>query len=225
MVSHEFRTPLTIIDGNAQIIQKRWDTLPEDQRQKKLRTIRSAVSRLINMMEGVLSSNMLRTGKLEIIPEKLDLARLVYDIAEEQRELTNNVVVDYILDDLPEFLVFDKRVVTLIVSNLISNAIKFSPRGPELRIKGWIEGGHILIRVADNGIGIPENELDKIFERYYRATTSSGIPGTGIGLSLVKDLVELHGGGIEVKSRQGEGTRITFWIPHREERLQAGQQE
>jgi signal transduction histidine kinase len=225
MVSHEFRTPLTIIDGNAQIIQKRWDTLAEEQRQKKLRTIRSAVSRLINMMEGVLSSNMLRTGKLEIIPEKLDLAQLIYDIAEEQRELTSNVVIEYVLDNLPEQLSFDKRVVSLVVSNLISNAIKFSPRGPEIRIKGWIEGGTILVRVADNGIGIPEKELGHVFERYYRATTSSGIPGTGIGLSLVKDLVELHGGGIEVKSKQGQGTSITFWLPHREERLQAAQRE
>jgi len=101
-------------------------------------------------------------------------------------------------------------MMTLILTNLISNAVKFTKESPQIAVQARTEGNEITIEVIDNGIGIPEEELQKVFERYYRASTSTGIPGTGIGLNLVQDLLRLQKGRIGIESRLGEGTRFTI---------------
>ncbi len=214
MVSHEFRTPLSIIDGNAQILLRRTSTLDIADIQKRSRTIRSAVSRLVTMMEGVLSSNMLKTGKLELVRENFNVKQLLYDLCDAHTDLSKNHRIETNIDSLPDSVFLDKKVTILIASNLLANAIKFSREDdPLIRVTGQMENGHINISIEDNGIGIPENELGHIFERYYRATTASGIPGTGIGLNLVKDLIDLHEGRVEIKSLVGEGTTVMFSLP------------
>jgi signal transduction histidine kinase len=214
MVSHEFRTPLAIIDGHAQILMKRSDTLGAENIQDRCNTIRRAVSRLVHMMESVLSSNMLKTGRIDPEPEDFNLAALIRDLCDEHAQLSRSCSIICDVDDLPPLVRLDRKMMTLILTNLLSNAIKFvSAENPEIRVKGYCKkGGAIVIEVIDNGIGIPENEQAKIFERYYRASTSAGIPGTGIGLNLVQDLVSLQKGRIEVQSRVGEGTRIILYL-------------
>ncbi|MCB9995689.1 MAG: PAS-domain containing protein [Rhodospirillales bacterium] len=213
MVSHEFRTPLSIIDGNAQLLQRRASTANEAAIIEKTKTIRSAVSRLVNLMEGVLSSNMLKTGKLEPIPEPVNLRGLIEELCAEHRDLYTEHRINCDVAGLPDTVVLDRKLITLVVSNLLSNAVKFTKKNPEIDVKGWVEDGLIHLRFEDNGIGIPPNEIDRVFDRYYRATTSSGIPGTGIGLNLVKDLVELHGGKINVDSEMNRGTKFEIFLP------------
>lgn len=213
MVSHEFRTPLTIVDGNAQILERRLQNLTPEEVAKRLKTIRSAVSRLVHMMEAVLSSNMLQTGRMDLYPEQFNLEELVAELCQEQRDLATGHRIEWDLSTLPRDVVLDRKILTLILTNLLSNAVKFSVDDPVVKIDGAMEGEAILLTVSDNGIGIPANELPRIFERFYRATTSSGIPGSGVGLALVRDLVLLHGGTISVKSQIGKGTSFELRFP------------
>lgn len=213
MVSHEFRTPLSIVDGNAQILERRGQALTEEERLKRLKTIRSAVSRLVNMMEAVLSSSMLQTGRLDLYPEKFSLAELSEELCQEQSDLATTHKIECVMDDLPNEVVLDRKIVTLILTNLLSNAVKFSQSDPLIHVTGGVDGNALVIKVQDNGIGIPADDLPKIFDRFYRATTSGGIPGSGVGLALVKDLVNLHGGTVTVQSTVGKGTIFEVRFP------------
>ncbi|MBU0799684.1 MAG: HAMP domain-containing histidine kinase [Alphaproteobacteria bacterium] len=213
MVSHEFRTPLSIIDGNAQILLRRLETLSQDVVRQRLTTVRSAVSRLVGMMEGVLSSNMLRTGRMELAVERFDIRPMMTEMCREYADLSSTHLIDCLIDELPDTVVLDKKALTLILSNLVGNAVKFTRDRPHIKVIGKVVNNEIVITVKDNGVGIPENEVDKVFERYYRATTAGSIPGTGIGLHLVHELVTLHGGRITVQSAMGQGTEITVAFP------------
>ncbi len=213
MVSHEFRTPLTIIDGHAQILHRKADEIKPDDIRKRSRTIRSAVSRLVSMMEGVLSSNMLKTGKLEIIPEPIDLKTFARDLCDDHAELARDHHIALDCDGLPDAVNVDRKIASLILSNLLSNAIKYTKENPQINVRLGMENNWLNIQVKDNGIGIPYDELPRVFERYFRASTSTGIPGTGIGLSLVKDLVELYQGRLEVNSDVGQGTTFSVSLP------------
>lgn len=208
MVSHEFRTPLAIIDGHAQVILRR--DLDMDSIRDRAKTIRSAVSRLVHMMESILSSNILKTGRMDPDPEKFNLGDLIQELCEEQAELAKTHAITWDTAKIQNPVTLDRKMMTLILTNLISNAVKFTKESPKITVRAMTEGNEITIEVIDNGIGIPEEELGKVFERYYRASTSTGIPGTGIGLNLVQDLLHLQKGRIGVESRVGVGTRFTI---------------
>ncbi len=219
MVSHEFRTPLSIIDGNAQLLSRRAGTSDENTIRKQTRIIRSAVSRLVNMMEGVLSSNMLKIGKLALCLEPTDLHKMLDDLCEEYRTLSNSIVLNYDLDDLPsDDIELDRKLITLVISNLLSNAVKFSGEQPVITIKAWKESAagndQLMITVEDNGMGIPEDERDKVFERYYRTASASGIPGTGIGLNLSREIIAMHDGGIDIETAAAGGTKFVITLPY-----------
>jgi signal transduction histidine kinase len=217
MVSHEFRTPLTIVDGNAQILERRIDKMEREEVGTRLKRIRSAVSRLVSMMEAVLSSNMLRTGKLDLHLEEFDLKELIEEMCEEQQDLSRDHIIRAVFENMPPTIIMDRKVMTLIMTNLLSNAVKFSIENPFINVTVNYTPDELCIHVQDNGIGIPQNELPRIFDRFYRATTSSGITGSGVGLSLVYDLVNLHKGTVEVQSDIGKGTKFTLHFPHRKD--------
>lgn len=215
MVSHEFRTPLSVIDGHVQILQRRAESLEPGDIRRRATVIRSAASRLVQLMEGVLSSSMLNTGRLELVPESFDLRRLLENLVSEHNSLTPDQQGDIITAriDLPPRVVADRRVLSLASSNLLSNAVKFSPDSPEITLDAWVENEKIYIRVEDNGMGVPENEQSRIFERFYRGAANVRIPGTGLGLNLTRDLVVLHGGEIALQSTWGEGSTFTIMLP------------
>ena len=100
-----------------------------------------------------------------------------------------------------------------MMTNLLSNAVKYAPDQPEITVVAKVDSNSILIEVTDKGVGIPEDELPRIFGKYFRASTSGGIPGSGLGLNLVKQLVELHNGAIKLKSKAGQGTAVTVTLP------------
>jgi signal transduction histidine kinase len=107
----------------------------------------------------------------------------------------------------------DPKLLFQVFSNLVSNAIKYSPSGGPIEISAGIETKQVVVAIEDHGIGIPAKDLDRLFERYHRGSNVSGIVGTGVGLYLVKMVVDLHGGSIAVKSKEGEGTRFTVRLP------------
>ena len=139
-------------------------------------------------------------------PEEFDLSLLIQQLCEEQAELapTHHITCDVSGAHTPVRL--DRKMMTLILSNLLSNAVKFTKDSPQITVTASTDTEKTIIQVSDNGIGIPQDEIGKIFGRYYRASTSSGIPGTGIGLNLVQELLRLQKGEITVESWIGVGT-------------------
>lgn len=214
MVSHEFRTPLAIIDGNAQMLQRRQNEMKPEDVMKRTKTIRSAVSRLVHMMEAVLSSNMLKTGRLDVFPEPMNLAQMIQELCDEQADLAKDHQFETKLDQLPQLLRLDRKIMTLVITNLLSNAVKYSQQDPKIAIEAKKEGKNIIICVTDNGVGIPSEELPQVFNRFYRASTAGTIPGTGLGLSLARELVQLHGGAIDVISEVGKGSIFRVILPY-----------
>ena len=209
MVSHEFRTPLAIIDGNAQLVQRLGgDSITEIH--NRCKTMRSAVSRLVHMMESVLSSSMLKTGRLDPDLQEFDLGELIAELCDEHAMLSQPDVITWDVSGLTGNVLLDRKMMTLIITNLLSNAVKYTRDQPRIHVTA-AHGpeGVVVMGVTDNGIGIPENELGRVFERYYRASTSIGIAGTGIGLNLVQDLLGLQNGKISVQSTVGKGTCFT----------------
>ncbi len=117
------------------------------------------------------------------------------------------------VDGLPEFIDADPRSLTQVFTNLLSNAVKYAPGTSEIRIAAWEETGNVKVSVSDDGVGIDAEDVPRLFQRYFRARTSTGIAGTGIGLNLVKQIVELHQGSIEVQSARGCGSTFTVTLP------------
>jgi PAS domain S-box-containing protein len=215
MVSHEFRTPLTIIDGNAQIIQKRGDTIGQEALEKRAGTIRSAVDRLVRLIETILSAHMLDSGKLTITRGPCDLAAIIRECCADHQDISPRHKIDLQIGDLPSQAMLDTKVMRQAMTNLLSNAVKYAPDNPDISVRAGVDtvSGDIMIVVTDHGVGIPKDELPKIFGKYFRASTSGGIPGSGLGLSLVKQLIELHNGGISIESQVGQGTSVTIKLP------------
>lgn len=215
MVSHEFRTPLAIIDGNAQMLQRQVAETPGAD-PVRLKTIRRAVARLIHMMEGVLSSNLLQTGRLEPNKTDFNLGSLIQELCDEQTDLNGAGTIKVSTKTLPETVHQDAKMLTLILTNLLSNALKFSSQQPDIHVDSGAtpDQAQIFLRVRDHGMGIPEEDIERIFDRYYRGANVSGIPGTGIGLSLVRDLVHFLGGTLSLKSTLGQGTVVTIFLPN-----------
>ncbi len=216
-VSHEFRTPLTIIDAAARRVTKRADTMQPDDIVERMDVIRSSVKRLSGMVEQTLDASKLASGQMEMTAETVDIASLVTEIIDRHKEIAPNF--DFILKkkDVPGEISADARLLDHIFANLISNAIKYSADRPrvEVIVEGKNEEGRELVevRVRDHGVGIPKSELPKIAERFFRASTSKGIKGTGIGLNLVTSLVELHSGRFLIDSEEGEWTEVTIQLP------------
>lgn len=213
MVSHKFRTPLAIIDAAAQRILRRKEPLSPEELVPRIAKIRNAVQRMNDLIESVLSSARLEAGKIEKKEQVIDLADLLKEICLYQQEISRSHALAVDVDRIDAPIRGDPKLLDHVFNNLVSNAIKYSPNAPKIEVRGWIEDGEAVVSIRDYGLGIPDDEIPKLFERYYRATTSTGIAGSGIGLSLVKELVQLHDGRIDVKSAKGEGSTFTVRLP------------
>lgn len=214
MVSHEFRTPLTIIDGNAQIIQKRGDTIGKEALEKRSATIRAAVDRLVRLIETILSAHMMDSGRLELKRGECDIAQIIREAVADQQEISPQHKIRFeARSGVPKVMFLDGKVIRQMMANLLSNAVKYSPRSDMVEVMAFCQGNYVIIEVQDHGIGIPEAELPHVFTKYFRATTSSGIPGSGLGLNLVQQFVGLHHGEVSLRSKEGVGTVVTVKLP------------
>ncbi len=213
LVSHEFRTPLAIIDGTAQRLLRRSDKIGPERRNEGLHKVRSSVNRLIGLMEEVLSSDQLESGKIEMRSAPFDLKALVEEACDTLQTFSKTHQIEADTKALPEKFLGDAKLLHQVIVNLISNAVKYSPAADIVRVICSTEDGHVVIAVRDYGLGIPEDEVSKLFERFFRASTSAGIIGTGIGLHLIKSLVEMHSGEVVVESVVDEGSTFTLKLP------------
>ena len=209
MVSHEFRTPLAIIDGTAQRLIRRKNKLTSEEVEERAGRIRNAVTRMTDLIADTLCATQLDAGNIEFSPTVCQLADLIGTVCQTQREMNPSHRITFDPGLVPESMIADPRLLEQIFVNLVSNAIKYSPDGSRVEVCGGCEGQFVTVTVRDNGIGIPSKDMPRLFERYFRASNTTGIPGTGIGLHLVKWLVEMHGGTVTVQSADGQGTTIT----------------
>jgi PAS domain S-box-containing protein len=213
MASHEFRTPLAIIDAAAQRLVRRRGQVEPDFVAEKSQQIREAVSRMVELMESILSFGKLESGMVGIKAEECYIRDLLSACCERQQELSKDHHVSLDLANLPQTIVADRSALEQIFGNLLSNAVKYSSGSAEIEVRGRSDGSKVEVSVRDHGIGIDQDDLPKMFQRFFRARTSTGIAGTGIGLNLVKSYVELHGGKITVESVKGEGSTFFVSLP------------
>jgi signal transduction histidine kinase len=213
MASHEFRTPLAIIDSSAQLLTRDLTKHDADKPLRRVEKIRAAVLRMTNLIESTLTAARIDAGKIEINPQPFDMARLVREICDRQQEVAANHEFTIMLDGLPATIRADRGAIDQIITNLLTNAVKYAPDNPEVTITGWREGDDILLSVQDHGLGISAADQQHLFTRFFRAETSTGIAGTGIGLNLVRQLVTMHGGSITVDSAVGQGSTFTVRLP------------
>lgn len=214
MVSHEFRTPLAIIDGNAQRLLRRAEKVTPERLKKSLEPVRVSVSRLIGLMESVLSVARLENGQIEMSVGHLSLIDLVQEVSGSYAELHKDSRIMLDLTELPTQIIADEKLTRQVISNIISNAIKYSLGEGQIWVSGFVdESERAVIVVRDEGVGIPLAEQEKLFERFFRASTSTGIAGSGIGLHLAAHLVQMHGGVIDFESVEGKGTTFFIRLP------------
>ncbi|SDU15536.1 PAS-domain containing protein [Stappia sp. ES.058] len=222
MASHEFRTPLAIIDSNAQrllrrlqVARNRVDGAPPDPdtQIERLGHIRESVDRMQYLINRFLRFSKGQSGALEIEPVDAPLRELVETVCTRQMRVCATHKIDVDLAGLPEMSRIDTSLIEQCVDNVVSNAIKYSPAGERIHVRGDVEGRFAVVRVTDCGVGIPANEIPKICNRYYRATTASGIAGTGIGLHMANMIVTGHGGKLVVSSKVGDGTTVEIHLP------------
>ncbi len=222
MVCHEFRTPLAIIDGNAQRVERRYDSVEPDRLLHSVGKMRGAVTRLIDLIESVLDAAQLEAGNLKFEPRSVDPKALLAEVAGSYGEVNPDYKIVVDVDDLEGNISADVMQLRQVVSNLISNAVRYSPKGTKIQVRAASPGDdNVIISVSDNGVGIPKEEIAKLFDRFYRGSSSTGIVGTGIGLHLVKTMIDMHGGQVDVASKVDEGSTFTITLP-RNGRQQAG---
>lgn len=224
VVSHEFRTPLAIIDSGAQkLIRRASDLEPENIEEVALKT-RAHVNKLIELLDSILHSQRVDAGAMEIMPAPCDLKLIISDVCQLQYEIhtRNSIVLN--ITKLPSSIIADSKLISHVFTNLISNAVKYSPDGTEVHVIGELFDDYVEVKIKDSGVGIPAEELPDLFSCFYRASTSVGISGTGIGLHLVKNIIDDHGGSIEVESEVGIGSCFTVRLPLTQASYQAESQ-
>lgn len=212
MASHEFRTPLAIIDSATEILSGPYQ-INEQQKLKRFKMIRDSVRRLNDLVDSVLDFTRLDGGAVKFQPEPLDLGALLLAVAERVEAAQTARRVTLTLPPQPISAVGDPRLLDHVFANLIGNAVKYSPGRDGVNVVAAAEDNEIRVAVADQGVGIPAEETAKVFDRFYRASTSSGIHGTGIGLYIVDQFVRLHGGKVTVESAVGVGSTFTVRLP------------
>jgi cell cycle sensor histidine kinase DivJ len=217
-VSHELRTPLNAIIGFSEMLMHEQDlALDAVRRQDYSRLIRDSGEHLLGVVNGILDVTRIESGHFVIVPEPFAVEPLIVTSCGMMTLRAEQAGVRLITDcaaDLPE-VVADKRALRQVLINLLSNAIKFTDRGGSVTISARLEGDRLALAVSDDGIGIAEKDLERLGHPFFQASSSYDRPyeGTGLGLSVVKGLVELHGGRVEIGSRLGEGTRVTVYLP------------
>ncbi len=211
-VSHELRTPLTAIKGFAEFLSGAWDDTSEERKLDLVKRILLAGVRLDSLIQDLLDFSRLERGQLAMRPEQIDLNALIDEMVERAEPLLEAHRVERrIARGLS--IHADRTAMLRVLDNLLSNAVKFSPQGSDIVIGAREGGAMVTIDVSDQGIGIAEGEQDKIFDRFYRVPESSGRPGTGIGLAIVKEFVEAQGGSISVRSSPGGGSTFSVHVP------------
>jgi signal transduction histidine kinase len=212
MISHEFRTPLTTIQSAAELLQH-YEWSPEEQ-QERFQQIHAAVRQMIQLLEDVLLIGRVEAGKFDFNPKSFNLTTFCRQLVADTQLVTNrNHCLTFTSQGQAQDVWLDQKLMRQIVTNLLSNAIKYSPDGGNIELGLNYSTNSIKLWVKDEGIGIPPEAKDYLFDGFFRADNVSTIQGTGLGLTIVKKCVDLHQGTITLESEVGVGTTFTITLP------------
>ncbi|MEB3335954.1 MAG: PAS domain S-box protein [Leptolyngbyaceae bacterium] len=217
MASHEFRTPLAIISSSAGILEDYSHRLPEEKKREHLRRIQITVKRMTQLLDDVLMINRAEAEKLEFNPQPLNLTEMCQNLVDEMQlnAHQHQIVFSYPRDQdtALHHCCIDQKLVWQILTNLLTNAIKYSPNGDTIQFQLTLQDHQVVFQIQDQGIGIPLEDQAQLFESFYRGKNVGAIPGTGLGLAIVKKCVDLHQGTITVDSQGNVGTTFTVSLP------------
>ena len=217
MASHEFRTPLATIHGSVELLMHYEDRMTAAKKQHTLEKIDDAVDRMTHMLENVLQIGRTDAGQLQFRPKAMSITTFCLNVVDELRNAMGSQFARVLLTlDLPptdNLYVLDEALMRNIVGNLISNAVKYSPRGGNVRLSVAEQPNHITLAVRDEGIGIPLEDQARLYQSFHRASNVGSIAGTGLGLSIVKEAVLCHQGTISVESIVDCGSCFTVMLP------------
>lgn len=216
MTSHEFRTPLTTIQANAELLSIKLGNVigdHKDKLDKHLGRITSEISKLTRLMDDILLMGRFESGKITFQPQAMDLVNFLRDIIQVKSNWNDEREVRLEVKGQVRSFSGDAALLTHVFTNLISNALKYSKDAAAPEMSLIFEPDGVRVELRDFGIGIPEEEKGKLFQTFYRASNASGIQGTGMGLVVVKQFVEIHGGSINIESKENSGTTVTISFP------------
>lgn len=211
--SHDLRAPLTSILGYTELIKDYGDKLSTDKKERYFNFIRSAIDEMNDSLEDLLLISKAEEGKITLYPDEFDLVQFLQSLVDEHNNLTDKHTINFNCQHSSYDAYLDKKMLHHILNNLISNAIKYSPDGGKIDLTLQCDQDHFFLIVQDYGIGIPDNYKHKLFQLFERADNVGGIKGNGLGLSIVKKAVEIHGGDIHVESEENKGTKFIINIP------------
>lgn len=214
MVTHEYRTPLGVIMTSAEILERYAERLGPGERAQKLKEIRGNTRRLAQMLDDVLFLGRAESGRLTLETAAVEVESWLQEITDEVvHSLGAERTIDLVVSKEARHARLDPRVLGHALSNVISNALKYSTLDRPVRIAAEVAREQLTFRVADEGIGIPVADQQKLFQTFRRASNVGTVSGTGLGLVIVKRCVELHGGTLKLESEVGRGTTVTVQIP------------
>jgi two-component system, cell cycle sensor histidine kinase DivJ len=217
-VSHELRTPLNAILGFSDILrQDMFGPLANERQREYVELIHQSGAHLLSVVNMILDVSKLDAGAYQIVAEPFEVEEAVSMSLAMVREqaMAKHIELNSTLDPKAGECTADRRAVQQIMINLLSNAVKFTPEGGAVKVNSRAEGGYLVLDVTDTGIGISESDLERIGQPFYQAQSdyTRAFEGTGLGLSLVRGLVELHQGALTIESETGKGTRVTVRLP------------
>ena len=214
-ISHELRTPLTSILGYAELLIDDGDDIPAHHLDM-IGVVDKNARRLLLLVEDLLSLSRIESGELHDVRRPCDMAPIFRTVerAIDPLAAAKEITVAYDLSDTPT-IIGDVQRLERVFLNLLSNAVKFSRPGGHVGVESTVDGDHVVVVIADQGVGIPADEMDQLFNRFFRSRIAEreAIQGTGLGLTIVADIVKRHGGTIDVESDEGVGTTVTVRLP------------
>jgi two-component system phosphate regulon sensor histidine kinase PhoR len=210
--AHELRSPLTVISTSIDLLQTA--TVPQSDRARKhFQRIRSKIRQMAQMLEDVLVLSRTEQPEFKVSPTEVNPVQVCVELIEEAQANTSCHEIVFSSEATMPVTQMDTTLFQRIVVNLLSNGIKYSPKGGKIECNLQVHSNHLTLQVADQGIGIPTSDQSKLFQSFYRAQNASAIPGTGLGLAIVKRCVDLLGGQIAIQSAVGVGTCFTVQVP------------
>lgn len=216
-VSHELKTPLTSIIAFTDILSRNQGGTKKDRNLDQLDIVKKSGHHLLTLINDLLDYSRLESGEVKIDREEFEMADVISELENSMSPLlkAKRQILDFEGDFAGQFVRLDRRRVSQVLMNLVSNAHKYSPTGTTIKIEGHIRSGNLQFAVTDQGVGITPSDQARLFTKFFRADNEAtrSVGGTGLGLSITKGIIEAHGGTIGVSSKIGQGTRFSVTIP------------
>jgi signal transduction histidine kinase len=217
LATHELKTPINVIGGYAELLDEGLYGDLEPKQRDVVRLIQEQTRSLTRLVNQLLDLSRFEAGGLPIETAEVDVAHLMDQVQGTFRALADQKQIEFQVEvdpSVPERAVMDPdRIRHEVLGNLLSNAFKFTPTGGRIHLRAWGDAGQIHMEVSDTGVGIPEDQIAHVFDKYYQVGAEAKAMGSGLGLAIVKHVVEAHGGSVEAESEPGQGTRFQLRVP------------